>query len=71
MNTNSLRPFAHRYLKSGIESICTRCFLIVAKEHREADLERFEHGHICDPVMMRRFEAISQPVSTRTVWQGP
>lgn len=50
VDMNRLHPFFHRFSKGGIESICTRCFLIVAKECREGDLEKSEQNHICDSV---------------------
>ena len=63
MNTPSFHPFSHRFRKSGVESICTRCFFTIARTRRETDLERFEREHVCDPVMMEWFERVSRMAS--------
>lgn len=60
MNCSSLLSFSHRFRKDGVESICTRCFLSIARSRREADLERFEREHVCDPVMTEWFERVSR-----------
>ena len=60
MNIPNPHPFAHRFGKGGVESICTRCFFTVAHSRRETDLERFEREHVCDPVMMEWFERVSR-----------
>ena len=64
MNSPSLLPFSHRFRKSGVESICTSCFRTIAEVRRETDLERFECEHVCDPVMMKSFERVSQIASS-------
>lgn len=58
MNGSSLHPFSHRYSNDCVESICTQCFFTVARGRRETDLERFEREHVCDPVMMDRFDRV-------------
>jgi len=64
VNSPSLLPFSHRFRKSGVDSICTRCFCTLAEGRRETDLDRFEREHICDPVMMKWFERASQIASS-------
>ena len=42
--------FAHRMNKNGtIDSICPRCYTTIATSIWEADLDRTEATHICDP----------------------
>ena len=61
MGLEALPHFVHRYTESGIDSICTRCYVTVATANREADLERFEREHKCDPMKLERFEYVSEP----------
>lgn len=49
--------FAHRTNSDGtIASICSRCDVPIGNAHWEADLERMEADHICDPVRLAFFE---------------
>jgi hypothetical protein len=44
------RRFAHRANADGsIDSICTRCFRTVATQRSEAELDRPERDHVCQP----------------------
>ena len=61
MSLETLPHFVHRYTEFGIDSICTRCFATVSTVTREADLERFERDHKCDPSMLERFERVLEP----------
>jgi hypothetical protein len=43
--------FVHRCnFDKSYESICTKCYVTVAKADLEADLRRFEDAHICSAV---------------------
>lgn len=49
--------FAHRFNANGtIDSICPRCYATVGTSSWEADLERMEADHICDPAHLTNFE---------------
>ncbi len=42
--------FYHRSNRDGTtESICSRCFLRVAREFQASELARYEIAHVCDP----------------------
>jgi hypothetical protein len=42
--------FSHRFNQDGtVDSICFRCLTTIATSSHEADLERCERGHHCDP----------------------
>jgi hypothetical protein len=56
MSSANLLPFSHCFRRDSVESICTRCFSMVARTWRETDLERFERDHACDPVMIKLLE---------------
>lgn len=60
----TIPAFAHRYHSSGIDSICSRCFTVVAKAQTEADLARLEREHVCDPLVVEMFK--QRLASTRT-----
>ena len=41
--------FPHRHNPDGShDSICTRCFVTIAKTPLEADLEELEKAHVCE-----------------------
>ncbi len=43
--------FAHRYnLDGSVDSICTLCFVTLAKESMESELEKTEEVHACIPM---------------------
>jgi hypothetical protein len=37
-----------------------RCFATAAKTRIEEALERFEYLHVCDPLVIERFKAVSR-----------
>ena len=50
------RPFPHRANEDGtFDSICPSCYVTVAHQRREADLEAFERRHICDEWLLERY----------------
>lgn len=53
--------FAYRLKEDGIDLICPRCFNTVGTAEREEDLERFERGHICDPILLERASQMLHP----------
>jgi len=62
--------FPHRMNKDGtIDSICPRCFATVGCSTWEADLDRLEAAHICEPARLnssnqhRRMPVISERLS--------
>ena len=57
-----LAKFAHRSnLDRTTDTICPRCFATVATVYNESKLLRFEQQHICDPVLVKRFEGSDIP----------
>lgn len=49
--------YAHRVNEDGtLDSICPCCFLTIATSTWEADLERMELLHVCDPNRLSHFE---------------
>jgi hypothetical protein len=49
--------FAHRSNRNGTtDTICRECLATVATATWEAELERAEHAHACDPGMLRQFK---------------
>lgn len=48
--------FPHRMNKDGtIDSICPHCFVTVGCSTWEADLDRMEAAHICEPARLASF----------------
>lgn len=48
--------FPHRMNKNGtIDSICPLCFTTVGCSTWEADLDRIEAAHVCEPARLRLF----------------
>jgi len=48
--------FSHRMNKDGTtDSICPRCFVTIGRFTWEADLDRMEAAHSCDPVRLASF----------------
>jgi hypothetical protein len=43
-------------LDGTIDSICPYCYATIGNVRREADLERMEVAHICDPARLAYFE---------------
>jgi hypothetical protein len=49
--------FVHRFNEDGtIDSICRHCFITVATEVSESDLEPEEREHKCDPWMIEGYK---------------
>ena len=49
--------FPHRMNRDGtIDSICPRCYATIATSTREADLERIEAAHVCNPSRLSYFD---------------
>ena len=49
--------FPHRMNKNGtIDSICPRCYATIATSTWEADLDRIESGHVCEPSRLSHFD---------------
>jgi hypothetical protein len=49
--------YAHRVNEDGtLDSICPHCFLTIGTSTWEADLEKMESMHVCDPDRLRHFE---------------
>jgi len=49
--------FPHRMNKNGvIDSICRRCFATIGSSTWEADLERIEAAHVCEPTRLASFK---------------
>lgn len=58
-----LSKFAHRSNLDGtMDTICTRCITTVATVYEEGELLRHEQQHICDPVLVERFDGM-KPLS--------
>ena len=62
--------FPHRMNKDGtIDSICPRCFVTLGRSTWEADLDRMEAAHLCQPAIpasfreRRRISVFSEPIS--------
>ncbi len=61
---NPLLKFAHRSNPDGTtDSICLRCIATVATVYDEGELLRHEQEHICDPLLVERFDGTKQPSS--------
>lgn len=58
--------YAHRINEDGtLDSICPCCFLTIATSTWEADLERMELLHVCDPNRLSHFEQKDQELTLR------
>jgi hypothetical protein len=44
------------------DSICPRCFQILARRARESDLQRAESSHVCDPSTVEHYRWLSKAV---------
>lgn len=57
MGDASKPNFAHRANRDGtFDSICRDCFITVATQQREADLEKPEREHVCDSWVLDKFK---------------
>jgi hypothetical protein len=53
--------FPHRMNKDGtIDSICPQCFVTIGCSTWEADLDRMEAAHICEPARLASFSGPSR-----------
>lgn len=53
--------FSHRFnLDGSIDSICHRCFATIGTAFQEADLERLEEVHACNPEEELRFHLMAE-----------
>ena len=56
--------FAHRENLDGtVDSSCPRCFVTVATAYEETELLRYEQQHICNLVLVERFDGMKPPSS--------
>ena len=68
LSSCSWLEFPHRSNGNGTtSSICPRCYVTVATSRWEADLERAEEAHICDPRQLRTFQMTHKP-PFRATW---
>jgi hypothetical protein len=50
-------PYPHRQNRDGsIDAICPRCYVTIASSVCEAELERMEAAHVCDPALLEYFD---------------
>ena len=57
MTQVSTLQFAHRINDDGtIDSICCDCFVTIATESWESDLERNERDHTCHPDLVEHYK---------------
>lgn len=53
--------FPHRMNKDGtIDSICPHCFVTIGCSTWEADLDRIEAAHICEPARLASFNVAAR-----------
>jgi hypothetical protein len=59
MTQRSISQFAHRINDDDtVDSICRDCFVTVATESSESDLERDERYHSCDPALIKYYKNV-------------
>ncbi|MGH9590092.1 MAG: hypothetical protein ACRD25_06835 [Terracidiphilus sp.] len=66
--------FVHRSNRDGTtDTICRNCFATVATAIWEAELERKERSHDCDPWTIQRFQKLGRREVRRVVlpWHLP
>ena len=52
--------FAHRHNPDGTcETICSRCFQTIATVRDEAEFPTIEREHVCNPLLLERFERLN------------
>ena len=60
--------FPHRSNENGTtSSICPNCYVTIATSTWEAELERAEVTHTCDPKQLRTFQTTHKP-PFRATW---
>lgn len=58
--------FPHRTNQNGvIDSICPHCFVTIGSSNCEADLEKIELAHVCDPALVRYYEGQTDSMEKR------
>lgn len=58
--------FAHRVNENGtLDSICRHCFITIGNSTWEADLERLETAHVCDPGWLMHFDLMERELAHR------
>ena len=61
MNSETHNGFAHRENQNGsFDSICKRCYATIATSLREAELEKWEEHHKCDPRVLNRIDRLKR-----------
>ena len=59
MTQVSTLQFAHRINDDGtIDSICCDCFVTIATESSESDLDRNERDHACHPALVEHYKKV-------------
>ena len=57
MRTILASEFPHRSNKDGtIDSICPHCYVTIGRATWEADLDRMESEHVCNPQRLLHFQ---------------
>jgi hypothetical protein len=60
-------PFVHRTNTDGtIDSFCRKCFMTIASSQWEAELERAESVHKCDPIQLEYVHGVLDRWQPRT-----
>lgn len=58
--------FVHRENRDGTwDSICRVCYATVCTSPWEADLDRAEKAHVCDPALLAQWSRGERRMSTR------
>lgn len=53
-----------------IDSICPHCFVTIGSSNCEADLEKMESAHVCDPALLSYYEQ-SEPLKKHSRQEEP
>jgi hypothetical protein len=52
-------PFIRRHKSyRTFDSTCTRCFLTVATDNREAEVDQAERSHVCNPWLLEQWKEL-------------
>jgi hypothetical protein len=63
--------FVHRDNADGtIDSFCRKCFMTIASSQWEANLERAEQNHKCDPIHLELLSGILNQTSKSNRSEG-
>lgn len=64
--TSSSSRFPHRINRDGtIDSICPHCYVTIGTSTWEADLERMEAAHVCEPARLSYYEERRKPAAKK------